>query len=222
MIQLNRRISFAKINGKADTLAARKWGISGFPTIVLLDKNGDEIDRIVGYLPPAEFLNTVNMYMKGKETLDDYLKRARMSPDSVEPSYKIGEKYEGRSEFEDAGKYYRMVIDQDPTGQSGLTDDAMNNVGGLAYRQKDFEQAIGWEEKVIEQLPESELSEDCYLNIPYYYSKWANYQLKNGDPEQAKILKDKSSVMYKQFLEKFPASEETEWVNGQIKSLEEN
>ena len=33
-----------------------KYRVRGYPTIIVLDNSGNELDRIVGYLPPEDFL----------------------------------------------------------------------------------------------------------------------------------------------------------------------
>lgn len=35
---------------------AKRYGVDSYPTIVFVDGDGDEIDRILGYLPPSEFI----------------------------------------------------------------------------------------------------------------------------------------------------------------------
>lgn len=38
---------------------ARKWGVSGLPTILVIATDGRELGRIPGYLPPREFVSRV-------------------------------------------------------------------------------------------------------------------------------------------------------------------
>jgi thioredoxin-related protein len=39
---------------------ARKFGISGFPTLIILDSEGQEVDRIEGALNPPDFIDALN------------------------------------------------------------------------------------------------------------------------------------------------------------------
>ena len=41
-----------RVNAEKDTLISRRYRIHGYPTVLFLQSNGEEIDRIVGYLPP--------------------------------------------------------------------------------------------------------------------------------------------------------------------------
>jgi thiol:disulfide interchange protein len=45
-----------KINAEKNPTVARKYGVNSFPQIVFIRPDGSEVDRVVGFLPPAEFL----------------------------------------------------------------------------------------------------------------------------------------------------------------------
>ena len=65
---------FFNVNAEsADSIVAQKYSVSGYPTFVLTDSEGKEVDRIVGYLPTEDFLTTVENYKNGIGTLGDLL-----------------------------------------------------------------------------------------------------------------------------------------------------
>ena len=49
MQALGKNIVFVKVNGWEDTSMAQKWGVRGYPTLLLLDKAGEEVDRVPGF-----------------------------------------------------------------------------------------------------------------------------------------------------------------------------
>ncbi|MCP4632448.1 MAG: outer membrane protein assembly factor BamD [candidate division Zixibacteria bacterium] len=222
MIQLNRDLAFVKVNGWEDTTLAKGYGISAYPSVLLVGKDGKEIDRIVGYLPPVEFLNTISLYLEGKETLADYLKRVDANPDSVELLFNVADKYEGRSKFVEARDYYQQVITKDSDNQYGFTDKAIHSVGYMEYRNKNFQTAIDNEKEIIEKYPDSELLEDANIYIPYYYSRWAKYESDEGNNREAKKLTKKAINKFGDFLKNYPDSEDAEWVKEQIEKLKES
>jgi thioredoxin-related protein len=222
VIQLNRRMAFVKINGKEDTLLAKRYGIAAYPTTVITDKDGNERFRIIGYLEPVEFLNTVELGFQDRETLNDYLRRAEASPDSVMLLFNIGDKYEGRSEFEKAKKYYEMVIEKDPGNSEGFTDDALHNCGWLEFRDKNFQGAIDREEEILKKFPDSDMVENARVYIPYYYAKWVAHEEEQGDRRKAGGLKKKAISHYEEYLKLYPEGEDAEWVNEQLGKLKEN
>ena len=59
---------------------AKQFGIRGFPTIVFANEKGEEIDRIVGYMPPEPFLKELNRIQSGKNTLPALLEDFQQNP----------------------------------------------------------------------------------------------------------------------------------------------
>jgi len=55
----------------------KKYRVRGYPTILLLDPSGNELDRIVGYRPPKEFLEELIRIKGGENTLTDLLAQHR-------------------------------------------------------------------------------------------------------------------------------------------------
>jgi thioredoxin 1 len=51
------KVVTAKIDAEAQAAEARKYQVSGYPTIVFLNSTGAEIHRIEGYVPPDAFLS---------------------------------------------------------------------------------------------------------------------------------------------------------------------
>lgn len=64
-------------NGGAEL--ARQYGVDGYPTIVFVDGGGDEVDRIVGYLPPDRFLEELRR-IGGGDTFAASMTRLRRDP----------------------------------------------------------------------------------------------------------------------------------------------
>jgi thioredoxin-like negative regulator of GroEL len=58
-----------KIDAEAQADLARKFRIKAYPTIVFVKADGDEIDRVVGYLDAAQFLDTAKSAIAGKSIL---------------------------------------------------------------------------------------------------------------------------------------------------------
>jgi len=207
VIQLSAEMVFAKINAEEDTVTAKKYGVSGYPTIVLMKPDGEEIDRIYGYMPAPEFVNQINLYLEGKETLGDYLGRLQENPDDIEVNFTLAEKYEARSQYQKSASFYSKVLELDPQNESGKSDKALMNLGFSYYRQKEFQKAIDTNKEFLKRYPDSELKDDVIVYIPYFYAKW-------GKNEMALKL-------YSQYLKDYPEGGNVEWVNKQIEKLTE-
>ena len=81
---------------------AAKYGVDGFPTLVIVDEKGGEIDRIVGYRPPEKFIPEVERILRGEGTLPALRKKADESPEDLSCVVAYAEK----------------LIDSDPAGAS--------------------------------------------------------------------------------------------------------
>ena len=85
-----------KLNAEraGERLAAR-YGVDSYPTIVFTDGNGEEVDRIRGYLPPAQFV-AESRRIRGGETLarlrsvtgevDDAIALQRVAAERIDPA----------------------------------------------------------------------------------------------------------------------------------------
>ena len=68
--------------GEGETLA-KKYGVRGFPTLLVLDAEGAEIDRIVGYRNPKAFVEEVGRIARGEGTLPALRKAVADHPEDV-------------------------------------------------------------------------------------------------------------------------------------------
>lgn len=207
VIQMSTEMVFVKVDADKDTLDTRKYGISGYPTIVLMKPDGEEIDRIYGYLPLPDFINQINLYLEGKETLQDFLARLADNPNDLEVNFTLAEKYEARSQYEKSASFYSKVLELDPQDEAGKSDQALMSLGFSYYRQKEFQKAIDTNREFLKKYPDSELKEDVIVYIPYFYAKWGN--------------KERALRLYDRYLKDYPEGENVEWVNKQIKKLTE-
>ncbi|MEE9553246.1 MAG: thioredoxin domain-containing protein [candidate division Zixibacteria bacterium] len=198
---------FVKINAEVDTNLARDFGISGYPTIVITKSNGEEIDRIWGYLPPTDFYNQVQLYLQGKETLIDYLSRLDDDPDNQEYISIVAEKYTSRREFEKALDYYGRVLKLDPDNENGQKIEALGSMYDVKGRAKDYDGAIETAESLVQQFPDTEQADDARAIIGYYTNK-------KGDSNEAMKL-------YRAYLESYPDGENASWVKKRVADLED-
>lgn len=71
---------------------AKRYGVRGFPTMLVVDAAGDEVDRIVGYLPPAEFTKEAQRILRGDGTIPSLRAKVAAAPDDLEAGVALGSK----------------------------------------------------------------------------------------------------------------------------------
>lgn len=239
---ISSKLVAVKINGWEDTTLATQYGISGYPSEIIANADGTEIDRIWGYAPPEEFIQIVNDYLLGKNTLSDYLQRAESEP-TMKLYNMIAEKYTSRSAYTDAETYYRKILQSDPTNKNGYSDSALYNMGQMKKRAKQYAGAEEAFQKLQTTYPESDMVDDAVFSIATTLSRAEKYDEAIAafkafikDYPESDMIQDaevyipyclkkkgdneKALGLFKQFLEKYPESGDANWVKGQIKEIE--
>jgi len=205
VIALSKDMVFVKMEAGKDTATGDLYKIAGFPTIILMQSSGEEIDRIYGYLPPGEFVSTIQSYLQGKETLEDLKNRFQKDSTDVELAFKLADKYEARRSYDEALLCYQKVVALDPENKKGKSQDALINIAWLEIRRKDYLKAVDAFKNFLEKYPKGEMALEAERYIPYSYAQ-------AGDTAKALEL-------YQKFLTDHPSSADTGWVKEKIKQL---
>ena len=204
VIALFDSIVLVKIDAEVDSVDAEKYAIQGYPTSVLMSNDGVEIDRIGGYLPPAEFIETIADYRNGIGTLDYYLALADTLKDN-KTQYAIAEKYADRGKFTEAVEYYNKVIEADPDNKDSLTDQSMMSLGSILLREKKYEESVAQFGKVMEKFKDLESAADAEIWTAIVYRKM-------GDTTKA-------IEWFEGFIKHYPESADTSYAQSQIEKL---
>jgi tetratricopeptide (TPR) repeat protein len=197
-------IVFAKINAEEDSAAAKIYSVQGYPTVILLNSDGQEIDRIGGYLPPEEFVETIDNYRNGIGTLDYYLNEADTNP-TVEVNYAIAEKFADRGNYEKAAEYYQKVISQDPDNAEGKTPDAMLSLGDIWRWDHEYDAAVDQYKKIMKLYKGTKIEPEAAIRIAVAYRQQADTT--------------KAIGAFETFLKDFPNSPDTSYARSQIDKL---
>lgn len=123
--QVNWKIDAEKGEGPE---LAKKYGIAGYPTIVFVDGNGDEVDRIVGYMPAKDFLKRIKEFNDGINTFGALSKIIKDNPDDIKSNYFLGERVViNDGDYKKAEPYFKKVVEKDPDNKEGY------KLGALLY-----------------------------------------------------------------------------------------
>ncbi len=78
------------IDGDVEPTLLGKYVIRGYPTLVLVDYKGAEVDRIEGPLPPPDYLRELERIGRGDGTLPMLKQRYAEAPESIEAGLALG------------------------------------------------------------------------------------------------------------------------------------
>lgn len=207
VVVLSKGLIFAKVNGKEDTLLYKKYSIAGFPTAVIANADGSEIDRIVGFYPAEEFSTTVKDYLAGRNTLSDLERQSEERPDDLVLTFRIGDKYLGKAEYEKAEAAFSTVLEKDPQNKTGIADTAAHYLGYTAYRQKNYQEAIERFNAANQMFPESPWAEENDIYIAVAYEKAGETQ--------------KAIESYQKYLETWPNGDDRDYAQEHLDSLKQ-
>jgi len=207
VIGMSADMVFAKINAEKDTALAKEYKVTGYPTIIVAKSDGEEIDRIWGYMPPTDFYNQVQLYLQGKETLADYLTRLEDDPDNLEYLSIVGEKYASRAMFDKALETYEKIVSLDSDNSRGYGLKAMESSYDTKARNKDYDGAIAICKQIMDKFPDTENADDAEAMIAYYTAK-------KGD--NAEALK-----LFRQYLKNRPEGVNAGWIKERVADMED-
>ena len=205
MIDFSKDYVFVKVQAKKDTITAQEYGIAGFPTVVLLNSNGGEIDRILGYRGPEPFIQQIEDYEAGIGTFSSILKEFEANPMDVHLNFEVAEKYYGRGELDEAITLYERVFLLDQWNEKRKSDVAIYYIGITHRKDKDYDTAAEQFQRMMDTYPNSSYVPDAFVYKAYVYQKGGR--------------KAEAIATYESFIEKYPDHEDAEWAQEQIADL---
>lgn len=201
-----KNFEIGKINAEVDTMTAAQYGARSYPTTMVLKPNGMEIDRIVGYLPPVDFVTAIVNSLSGIGTLEDLLNKLASKPGDLGLIYEVGQKYRWRGEYDKAAPYFQQAIAHDPTNAKTFAGKSSFNLGHMLYKEKDYLGAVDLWRKMVTAYPNDSNTVDAELMIAASYQKANDFK--------------KARAEFKRFLQKYPDTEEKGWIQEQLTKME--
>jgi len=192
-----------KINAKEDTVVSNQYHAKAFPTSILIRKNGEEVDRLVGFDSTDVYLQTFVNYTKGIGTLDDLLGRAEGVVDRS-LFMEVADKYKYRGNSDAAINWLERVIEAGEPLDS-LSGEARSALAYMLRKAEKYDEAIAAFEKIAQEFVDTYHGRDAVI-----------YQ---GICHKAKGDTAAAIVVYESYVEKFPESPDLEWVQEQIDKL---
>ncbi|MGH9340020.1 MAG: thioredoxin family protein [Acidobacteriota bacterium] len=124
------RYVWVKLNAETNeqgVLLNKKFAVTSYPTLLIMDSAGEEIDRIDGFVPPDKFAETIEYYIQNPESFGRLRQRAEedsQSADSqsAELQFRLAAEYLQRQNFTDAEATLSRIIEFDPENNQGFTD----------------------------------------------------------------------------------------------------
>lgn len=166
----------------------KAYKVRGTPTILWLDSEGKEIDRIVGFDGDRDkFFQTLQDYAVGKNTLPALKAAFDENPEDVDLNFKMAKKYLMRFEEPEALPFFQKVLELDTEDQKGYREESTYEIAVYESRSNKNVEPL---KAFIATNPSEKYLKNAYSNLAFSYQR----------------LKDNENMVatYKEALTKFP------------------
>ena len=189
-----------------DTVTAARYHVESYPTILVLKPDGTEIDRVVGYYHPAEFMGLVEDYLAGRNTLGSLI--AEEATQGQDPRFvaRLADRYYEHGLYPEAESRYLRVVALDPQNKTDLVDDALTSISRLHRKDKDYAGERKYAQMVLDRYPASDQVKTAVLQVAGSYKRehsWA-----------------RAREVYLDYATKYPGDEDAPWAKEQADTME--
>ncbi len=200
---------WVKLNAETDPVGSQlreQFSVSSYPTIVVTDYDGSEIDRLNGYVEASDFKRRIESFVAGPDTFKGLQQRLETEPDSLPTHFSLGEKYLERGRLFTAAKHFVQVIVSDPENVQGLTDVSYYWLAQTLATGGQPQEALNQLARLSDRFPSSPILADAYLLQGQIHAF-------GNRPEEARET-------FSVFLERFPGHEQKPWVVQLLRELD--
>ena len=162
-----------KLNAETDDEGRQlqeRFNITGYPGLLLLDGDGQEMERISGFVPAGAFRQRVAAAAGGPDSFVSLLRTASREPDSIDVQYRLAEEYIERGDFSAAIERLRRVVELDPENSSGKADLSYYYLALSLASQGNEEMALLELDSLESSFPRSDyIADSAFLRGQIYY-----------------------------------------------------
>lgn len=155
-VEFSNHVVTVRINGDDERGLAAMYKVSGYPTTILLTRQGRSLIRVNGYKPPDQFMQYMMKGLQHRESLDEVLGLAEADPTDAELQYALGDVQFALQDYATARATLERVIDLADEDSAHLVDDAHLDIALSYLFNYEFETAIPLLEAYLDQYPDSD------------------------------------------------------------------
>ena len=201
-----------KVNPEKDRIAEKKFKVYSYPTMLIFNGKGKEIDRLLGYQDAKQLIKALEDLKKGIGTLEDLLNhyqktKGKAVKENFELISKIMNKYIARADYPQALELVNTVIALDKENKHEQAAGAMFQRGYIYFKWKKLKKAVDALMAIHKTYPHAKEAAGS-IQAAIYYS---------GKMDEPKL----TVKLLKRFVKVFPKEKFAEKAHKKIKKLEE-
>lgn len=186
-------------------MTAAQYRVRGYPTVIVLKENGEEIDRVVGYYRAPQFMSQVEDYLAGRNTLASMIAEEPAKKDSAAFVYRLGDRFADHGLFDEARTRLARMLGLDPKNETGNVDDALYRLSRMARKDKDYASARKYAQTILDRFKDSDMMKPAFLEVGIDWKK-------DGQLEKARKI-------FLDYTKRFPDDEDAPWAREQADTL---
>ena len=133
----------------------KEFSILTYPTVLVLDGQGEEVDRIDRFLAAGQFRERARSFVDSPDSIASLRKAVRERPNSVSAQFALAEKLLNRSNYAKAAVQFQKVMELDPDNHEGKTDLSQYNYALSLASQAKFDDALAQLDLLQKRFPQS-------------------------------------------------------------------
>ncbi len=166
---------FARCNGEEGEgeRLFNKYKITAFPTLLILDSNGKEIERLVDEIDRDKIKKILEQVKSGKSELAELAKKSDANPKDINLMFNVCMSYIFKADREKSKKYCEKILKEDKKNEKGYASQVLFSLGKYLYFRgiKDYDLAAAHLEQVIKLFPESREAKSAFVYLISSYIK---------------------------------------------------
>ncbi|UCD37230.1 MAG: hypothetical protein JSW54_10390 [Fidelibacterota bacterium] len=143
----------------------KKYHVLGYPTVAFLRADGSEVDRILGYAPPDEFLSEMERISAGDSTFESWRQRVADSPADLKAQLALAAAYKFRNMYTETVATGRTITGLAQPGSPEAARGRFLTAWGQAGKDTVPEPLL----EVIREDPDSPFYHDIFDNLITIY-----------------------------------------------------
>jgi thioredoxin-related protein len=152
-----------KLNGEKEGAAlASRYHITGYPTILFVDKEGQAIGQVKGFVFPAQFSDEIGQILDAHENLDKYEARIKQNPADALAAERLAAIYAKKGSIRASLSLMPTAFSLDPANRKGALAQALNAIGDYYFEsgsKEDYATAASYYQRALDAAKSpSELS----------------------------------------------------------------
>ncbi len=193
VVEFSKKIVSVKVNAEKEGVElAKKYGVSGYPTILFVTAGGEQVGRMGGYSPPEPFLDTAQRIQWSHAELPMVTAALKSNPADPEANAKLAAIRALRGEQKPAEE---ALAKAETAGFKGnILADAYNALGDLYQERRELDTALTLFGKAVASA--SEVKTRAYAKVSIAYCLMSKGDQAGGRKAAEEVVKMEGAPKY--------------------------